>query len=193
VKSVQPWAWTGYAQQGVIEFWRETNDQRVADFLVRVADWYIGKGLTNPPLRGGRTLSDGTYLPIGTSYNWIPNAVSVQPGFRATISFRSAQFTASSTKTYGQTALTINDYLPELLNVVVKPRTTVVIPSSQPSPSPTPTPTGGGGGGTGTGGGGGGLTLPPEIPAPSTAGMINAAYRKLASASSVKSFPNMTG
>jgi hypothetical protein len=121
-------------------------------------------------------------------YRDIPNGVSVQPGFRSTISFRSAQFTASSTKTYGQTALTINDYLPELLNVVVKPRTTVVIPPPQSSPSPTPTPGGGGGGN-----GGGGLTLPPEIPAPNTSGMINAAYRKLASASSSKNFPNMTG
>ena len=49
-------------------------------------------------------------------YHDIPNGSSVAPGFRAQISFRSPQFTASSTKTYGQMALTVNDYLPELLN-----------------------------------------------------------------------------
>jgi hypothetical protein len=244
VKAVQPWAWTGYAQQGVIEFWRETNDARVAAYLVRVADWFVGKGLTNPPLQGGRTLPDGKYLPLATTYNWtpttvendltmhfggmglqvlvaaarisgrqdlwekarllfrdtafyhdIPNGSSVAPNFRATISFRSPQFTGSSTKTYGQLALTINDYLPELLNVVVRPLTPVVITSTQPSPSPTATPTA-----TPVVGGGPTPTptptsvgLPPELPAPNTSGMINAAYLRTARASSVKGFNDLTG
>lgn len=240
VKAVQPWAWTGYAQEGVIEFWRETNDQRIAAYLVRVADWYIGKGMTNPPLQGGRTLADGKYLPLGTSYNWTPNAVagdltmhlggmglqvvvagarisgrqdlwdkarllfrdyafyrdipdgsSVQPSFRATISFRSAQFTGSSTKAYGQMALTINDFLPELLNVVVLPRTPVVLPPPQPNPSPTP-PGGGGPSPTPspTPGPGG---IPPEIPAPNTSGLINAAFKRPVSASSVRGMVGVTG
>ena len=239
VKAVQPWAWLGYAQQGVIEFWRETNDQRIAAYLVRIADWYIGKGMTNPPLRGGTTLANGTYLPLGTSYFWTPNAVAddltlhsggmglqvltaaarisgrqdlwdksrqlfrdvafyrdtpdgtnVAPGYRATISFRSAQFTGSSTKAFGQTALTINDFLPELLNAVVLPRTPVVIPPPQPTPSPSP----GGGGGTPT------PTptpdpngIPPELPPPNTSGLINAAYRRPASASSTRGMNGVTG
>ncbi|MBI1763726.1 MAG: discoidin domain-containing protein [Acidobacteria bacterium] len=238
VKAVQPWAWTGYAQEGVIEFWRETNDQRIASYLVRVADWYVGKGMTNPPLQGGRTLADSTYLPLATSYNWTPNAVaddltqqlggmglqvvvagarisgrqdlwdkarllfrdtafyrdipsgtSVPPSFRATISFRSAQFTGSSTKAYGQTALTINDFLPELLNAVVLPRTPVVLPPPQPSPSPTP-PGGGGATPTPTPSSNG---IPPELPAPNTSGLINAAFKRPASASSVRGVTGVTG
>lgn len=246
VKAVQPWAWTGYAQHGVIEFWRETGDPRVASYLVRVADWYVGKGMTNPPLQGGRILADGKYLPLGTSYNWTPNAVagdlnmhlggmglpvviagarisgrqdlwdkarllfrdyafyrdipdgsSVQPSFRATISFRSAQFTGSSTKAFGQLALNINDFLPELLNVVVLPRTPVVLPGPQPSPSPTPP---GGGGPTPTPSPlatptptPGPVGIPPELPAPNTSGLINAAFKRPASASSVRGMVGVTG
>jgi hypothetical protein len=238
VKAVQPWAWTGYAQQGAIEFWRETNDPRVAGYLVRVADWYVGKGLNNPPLQGGRTLADGKYQPLATSYNWAPNTVaddqtmhlggmglqvvtaaarisgrqdlwdkarqlfrdvafyrdipngsSVAPSFRATISFRSAQFTGSSTKAYGQTALTINDYLPELLNVVVRPLSTVVIGSVQPSPSPSATPVISGGPSPTPNPTG----LPPELPAPNTSGMINVAYLRSTLASSVRGFNDLTG
>lgn len=240
VKAVQPWAWTGYAQQGVIEYWRETNDARVASYLVRVADWFIGKGLNNPPLQGGRTLSNGTYQPLATSYNWepnatatdqtmhfggmglqvltaaarisnradlwdkahqlfrdtafyrdIPNGSSVQANFRATISFRSAQFTGSSTKTYGQSALVVNDYLPELLGLVVKPGAPPIIPGPQSSPSPTPTPVvGGGPTPTPTPVLGG---VPPEIPPPNLTGMINIAFRKATRASSTRSFADVTG
>jgi hypothetical protein len=241
-KSVQPWAWTGYAQQGVIEFWRETQDQRVAQFLVRVADWFVGNGTpNNRPLSGGVLQADGKYLPLATSYFWEPDklnddrgvhsggmglqvlAVAARitnrqdlwakasqlfrdtmffrdlgyaaqtPTTRASISFRSAMFTGSSTKAYGQTALTANDFLPELLGTTVLPRTGVTIPPSA-NPSPTPPNLGGGGGG-------GGVTptptpqaaIPPFISGPKTNGLINAALKKPVSASSVKGFPDVTG
>ncbi|NOT59941.1 MAG: hypothetical protein HOP19_06910 [Acidobacteria bacterium] len=242
-KVVQPWAWTGYAQQGPIEFWRETQDQRVAQYLVRVADWYVGNANPdNRPLAGGVLQADGKYLPLATSYFWEPGKTNddrgvhsggmglqvlvaaaritnrsdlwakasqlfrdtmffrdlgygpMTPTTRATISFRSAMFTSSSTKAYGQTALTEHDYLPELLGTVVLPRTGVTIP---PSASPTPTPpTFGGGGGSG---GGGTVTppaaanIPPFITGPKTDGLINAALKKPATASSVKGYPDVTG
>jgi hypothetical protein len=74
IQSAQPWAWCGYAQLGVIEYWRETGDQRVADYLVRIADWLISKD--NPPLKPGVTLPDGTYLPEGISYFWVPDKIA---------------------------------------------------------------------------------------------------------------------
>jgi len=74
LQAAQPWAWSGYAQLGVIEYWRETGDQRVADYLVRIADWLISKD--NPPIKPGVTLPDGTYLPEGSSYFWVPDKVA---------------------------------------------------------------------------------------------------------------------
>ncbi len=74
IQAAQPWAWCGYAQLGVIEYWRETGDQRVADYLVRIADWLISKD--NPPLKPGVTLADGAYLPEGISYFWVPDKIA---------------------------------------------------------------------------------------------------------------------
>lgn len=76
IQAVQPWAWTGYTQPGVIEYWRETGDQRAAEYIVRVADWLISKGSNNPPLKPGLTLSDGSYLPAGMSYFWYPDKIA---------------------------------------------------------------------------------------------------------------------
>jgi hypothetical protein len=71
IQGVQTWAW-GYSLLGVIEYWRDTRDQRAGAFIVRVADWLISKGSNNPPLLPGRMLSDRTYLPSGVSYFWYP-------------------------------------------------------------------------------------------------------------------------
>lgn len=76
LQAVQPWAWVGYAQAGVIEYWRETGDQRAAEYIVRIADWLISKGSNNPPLKPGVTLSDGNYLPSGMSYYWYPDKIA---------------------------------------------------------------------------------------------------------------------
>ncbi len=67
--ATQPFMWSGYAQFGVIEFWRETGDQRTADFLVRVADWLVGKNNQRPVLTGGKT-ENGIYTPLTTPYFW---------------------------------------------------------------------------------------------------------------------------
>jgi len=76
IQATQPWAWC-YSQLGVIEYWRETGDRRVADYLVRIAGWLIGKGGNdNPPLKPGITLADGTYLPNGISYFWVPDKIA---------------------------------------------------------------------------------------------------------------------
>ncbi|MDQ3013722.1 MAG: discoidin domain-containing protein, partial [Acidobacteriota bacterium] len=80
-EAVQPWAWTGYAQLGAIEYWRETGDSRAADYIVRIADWMINKGGKNPPLKPGVTLpgvslNDGSYLPSGMSYFWYPDKIA---------------------------------------------------------------------------------------------------------------------
>ncbi|MEO6725094.1 MAG: discoidin domain-containing protein, partial [Blastocatellia bacterium] len=75
-EAVQPWAWTGYAQLGVIEYWRETGDSRVADYIVRIADWMINKDGKNPPLKPGLMLNDGSYLPSGMSYFWVPDKIA---------------------------------------------------------------------------------------------------------------------
>ncbi len=70
-KAVQPWAWS-YALLGVIEYWRETGDRNAARLIVHVADWLIGKGSSNPPLKPGERIGNGSYLPIGVSYFWHP-------------------------------------------------------------------------------------------------------------------------
>lgn len=75
IQAVQPWAWS-YAQLGVIEYWRETGDKAVGDYLVRLADWLISKDSDNPPLKPGKTLADGSYLPTGMSYYWYPDKIS---------------------------------------------------------------------------------------------------------------------
>ncbi len=68
----QPFMWGGYSQLGVIEFWRETGDNRVAEFIVRVADWLIGNTGSAPALRGGRNLGGNLYEPIGADLFWSP-------------------------------------------------------------------------------------------------------------------------
>jgi hypothetical protein len=73
IQATQPWAWC-YSQLGVIEYWRETGDKRVADYLVRIADWLINK--ENPPIKPGSKMPDGTYLPNGISYFWTPDKVA---------------------------------------------------------------------------------------------------------------------
>ena len=73
IQAAQPWAWS-YSQLGVIEYWRETGDKRVADYLVRIADWLINK--ENPPIKPGSKMTDGTYLPNGISYFWTPEKVA---------------------------------------------------------------------------------------------------------------------
>ncbi|HWQ34741.1 MAG TPA: discoidin domain-containing protein [Blastocatellia bacterium] len=73
--TTQPFMWSGYAQFGVIEFWRETGDGRAADFLVRVADWLIGKKNPRPVLTGGNT-ENGIYHPLTTPYFWSPDGAS---------------------------------------------------------------------------------------------------------------------
>lgn len=75
-RTVQPFMWSGYAQLGVIEYWRETKDQRVADYLVRIADWLIGKGQPYPVLVGGGKQANGNYQPLGTPYYWSPDKAS---------------------------------------------------------------------------------------------------------------------
>ncbi|QQS44813.1 MAG: hypothetical protein IPM66_12620 [Acidobacteriota bacterium] len=75
-RAVQPWAWGGYSMLGVIEYWRDTGDRRVAGFLLRVADWLTGRGSSNPPLKPGRIEADGTRLPAGVSYFWYPDKVA---------------------------------------------------------------------------------------------------------------------
>ena len=75
-QAVQPFMWSGYAQLGVIEYWRETGDRRVADYLVRIADWLIGKGSSSPVLMGGSKQADGNYQPLGTPYFWYPDKAS---------------------------------------------------------------------------------------------------------------------
>ena len=68
----QPFMWAGYCQLGIIEYWRETGDERVANYIVRVADWLLGKTGAQPVLRGGKKLADGTYQPLGTELAWSP-------------------------------------------------------------------------------------------------------------------------
>jgi hypothetical protein len=72
-KQIQPFLWSGYAQLGTIEYWRETGDKRVADFLVRIADWLVGAKGERPVLKGGRSRPNGTYEPLGTAFYWAPD------------------------------------------------------------------------------------------------------------------------
>ncbi|HWQ35333.1 MAG TPA: hypothetical protein VNQ79_20980 [Blastocatellia bacterium] len=76
----QPFMWAGYAQLGMIEYWRETGDKRAADFMVRVADWLVGKMPgQRPALIGGISKPDGSYLPLGVPYFWCPNKENEAP------------------------------------------------------------------------------------------------------------------
>jgi hypothetical protein len=76
----QPFMWAGYSQIGMVEYWRETGDQRVADFLVRVADWLLGKAPSSrPALIGGVSKPDGSYLPLGVPYFWCPGKENEAP------------------------------------------------------------------------------------------------------------------
>jgi uncharacterized protein (TIGR03437 family) len=68
----QPFMWAGYCQLGIIEYWRETNDHRVADFIVRVADWLLGQTGSQAVLRGGKKLTDNYYQPLGAALAWAP-------------------------------------------------------------------------------------------------------------------------
>lgn len=70
---IQPFMWSGYAQLGTIEYWRETGDKRVSDFLVRIADWLIGAKGERPVLKGGRSQPNGQYEPMGTAFYWAPD------------------------------------------------------------------------------------------------------------------------
>jgi hypothetical protein len=70
---IQPFMWSGYAQLGTIEYCRETNDQRVKDFLVRVADWVAGTKGGRPVLLDGKMMPDGKYAPMGTAFWWAPD------------------------------------------------------------------------------------------------------------------------
>ncbi len=70
---IQPFMWSGYAQLGTIEYWRETGDKRVADFMVRIADWLIGAKGERAVLKGGRSQADGKYEPLGTAFYWAPD------------------------------------------------------------------------------------------------------------------------
>ena len=69
---IQPFMWGGYSQLGTIEYWRETGDKRVADFLVRIADWLIGAKGQRPVLTGGKIRADGNYEPLGANFFWAP-------------------------------------------------------------------------------------------------------------------------
>ncbi len=69
----QPFMWAGYCQFGIIEYWRETGDNRVANYMIRVADWLLGKTGSQAVLQGGKKMSDGRYQPIGADLNWAPN------------------------------------------------------------------------------------------------------------------------
>ncbi|HZS03374.1 MAG TPA: hypothetical protein VFD58_00740 [Blastocatellia bacterium] len=78
--STKLFMWGGYAQLGIIEYWRETGDQRVADYLVRIADWVVGKeGRQRPVLTGGVTKPDGTYQPLGAPNVWYPDKENEPP------------------------------------------------------------------------------------------------------------------
>jgi uncharacterized protein (TIGR03437 family) len=169
----QPFMWAGYCQLGIIEYWRETNDHRVAAFIVRVADWLLGRTGSQPVLQGGKKLAGGTYQPLGAELNWSPtrqleapgneiamlnlpvlttaaritnradlratarqlfrdvafyrdigDGQTVDPGFRAPINFRAVQFGGNAPKVFGQTGLTLSEYLPDLLGAIVSPRRT---------------------------------------------------------------------
>ncbi len=169
----QPFMWAGYCQLGIIEYWRETNDNRVAEFIVRVADWLLGKTGSQAVLQGGKKMSGGTYQPLGAELNWSPtrqleapanelamitlpvlttaaritnrsdlratarqlfrdvafyrdinDGQAVDPSFRALINFRAFQFGGNAPKVYGQTGLTLSEYLPDLVGANVAPRRT---------------------------------------------------------------------
>lgn len=169
----QPFMWAGYCQIGIIEYWRETNDNRVAEFIVRVADWLIGNTGSQAVLQGGKKLAGGTYQPLRADLNWSPtreleaggnevammnlpvltaaaritnradlravarqlfrdvafyrdidNGQAIAPTFRAPINFRAFQFGGNAPKVFGQTGLTLSEYLPDLVGSVVSPRRT---------------------------------------------------------------------
>ncbi len=169
----QPFMWAGYCQLGIIEYWRETNDNRVATFIVRVADWLLGRTGSQAVLQGGKKLAGGVYQPLGAELNWSPTRTleapgneiamlnlpvlttaaritnradlravarqlfrdvafyrdigdgqAVAPSFRAPINFRAFQFGGNSPKVFGQTGLTLSEYVPDLLGAIVSPRRT---------------------------------------------------------------------
>ncbi len=79
-QKIQAWGWS-YSLLGVIEYWRDTGDKATADFLVRVADWMVGtNNKSNPPIKPGRTLADGTYLTYGVPYFWSPDTIAEDRG-----------------------------------------------------------------------------------------------------------------
>lgn len=77
--ATQPFMWSGYAQLGVIEFWRETNDPRVGECIVRVADWLLGNTGNHSVLKEGRRNSDGLYVPLGSAFLWSPDKPVADP------------------------------------------------------------------------------------------------------------------
>ena len=172
----QPFMWAGYSQLGVIEYWRETGDNRVAGFIVRVADWLVGNSGSAPVLRGGRNLGGNQYEPIGADFSWSPtkpptsivtelammnlptlvaasqitnradlrstarqlfrdvvfyrdfqDGSPVDTPSRSVINFRSVLYGGSSPKVYGQTGLTLSEFLPEIAGTTTLPRRAVIV------------------------------------------------------------------
>lgn len=74
----RPWMWAGYSALGAIEYYRETGDQRTADYLVRQAEWLLGKRGDYPVLVGGTNVN-GQYQPFAIPYSWAPGKPADTP------------------------------------------------------------------------------------------------------------------